>query len=318
MTAESLRLVADVGGTNTRIALFNEQTCEFGQMQAFRNRDYPRLQDLVNRWLATLEQRPNHACIAIASPLDGDQVRMINMDWAFSRREFAEDCGIELIGWINDFVGNAHALPYLQPTDRVEIRSGGGRPLKKLAAVGPGTGLGGATVQEIAGTWRANACEPGHAGLSPATDEELAVFAALLRQVDNVYAELLVSGPGLLRLYQTLAMVRDQEAGASSPSEVSDMALAGEDALARDSLKMFCALLGSACGDFVLSNGAYGGLYLAGGIVPHMIPFLQASDFLLRLCDKGAMTVVLEQVPVYAITAEQPGLLGAAHAPLGD
>jgi len=318
MTANTLRLVADVGGTNTRIALFNEQTSEFDRVQTFRNRDYPRLQDLVNRWLATLDQRPDCACIAIASPLDGDQVRMINMDWAFSRREFAEDCGIELIGWINDFVGNAHALPYLQPTDRVELRSGGGRPLNKLAAVGPGTGLGGATVQEIAGTWRATACEPGHAGLSPATEEELALFAALLREVDSVYAELLVSGPGLLRLYQTLALVRDQEAGASSPADVSAMALAGEDNLAGDALNMFCALLGSACGDFVLSNGAYGGLYLAGGIVPRMIPFLQASDFLSRLCEKGAMTAVLEQVPIYAITAEQPGLLGAAHAPLGD
>ena len=81
-------------------------------------------------------------------------------------------------------------------------------------------------------------------------------------------------------------------------------------------LQTFCALLGSACGDFVLSNGAYGGLYIAGGIVPRMIPFLEASNFLSRFQNKGAMSQHLAQVPIYVITTEQPGLIGAAYAPL--
>ena len=81
-------------------------------------------------------------------------------------------------------------------------------------------------------------------------------------------------------------------------------------------LRTFCALLGSVSGDFVLANGAYGGLYLAGGIVPRMIPFLRSSAFAQRFREKGAMTEHLNAVPLYVITTAQPGLIGAAHAPL--
>ena len=316
MSRDNLRMVADVGGTNTRIALFDESSGEFQALQTYTNREYARFPDLVLTWMDDLAVRPERGCIAIASPLDGDQVQMVNMDWSFSRRAFAEETGLATLGWINDFVGNAYALPHLAVADRVELHPGGDGLVKKLAAVGPGTGLGGATVQEMAGQWLATACEPGHAGLSPGSLEELAVFEALLGEFDNIYAELLVSGPGLLRLYRTLAAVRDATGSATTPAEVSSAALEQREPLAVDALSMFCGLLGSVCGDFVLSGGAYGGLYLAGGIVPRMIPFLDDSNFHARFCNKGALTPVLEQVPVYAITAEQPGLLGAAHAPI--
>ena len=316
MSNDHLRLVADVGGTNTRIALFDEQSGDFHAMQAFVNRDYARLQDLVLAWMNSLDQTPTKGCIAIASALDGDKVRMVNMDWAFSRQAFASETGVDHIEWINDFVGNAHSLPYLSASDRIELHPGRAGVADKLAALGPGTGLGGATVQRSSNGWLATACEPGHAGLSPASDLELALFQGLLRERDNVYAELLVSGPGLQRLYQTLAEVKGRSAEELSPAEVSERALAGSDALCEEALTLFCGLLGSVCGDFLLSTGAYGGLFLAGGIVPRMIPFLQASPFHKRLCNKGAMGDLLEQVPVYAITVEQPGLIGAAHAPL--
>jgi glucokinase len=316
MSNDHLRMVADVGGTNTRIALFDEQSGDFHAMQAFVNRDYARLQDLVLAWMNGLDQVPAKGCIAIASALEGDRVRMVNMDWSFSREAFGNETGIEQLAWINDFVGNAHALPYLEAGDRVELHAGRAGVADKLAALGPGTGLGGATVQRSPDGWLATACEPGHAGLSPASALELALLEVLMREHDNVYAELLVSGPGLQRLYQTLAEVKGLGAEALSPAEVSERALAGDDALCEEALSLFCGLLGSVCGDFLLSTGAYGGLFLAGGIVPRMIPFLKTSPFHQRLCNKGAMGELLDQVPVYAITVEQPGLIGAAHAPL--
>lgn len=318
MSEGNTRLVADVGGTNTRIALFDEQSGDFSAVQSFVNRQYDRLQDLVIDWMDGLDRAPVNGCIAIASALDGDDVRMVNMDWEFSRAAFASDTGLAHITWINDFVGNAYALPYLAASDRIELHPGKPGDPQKHAVIGPGTGLGGATVQRDGDGWLATACEPGHAGLSPASAIELALFEALLAEYGNVYAELLVSGPGLQRLYRTLARVTDREAGELSPAEISERAINGEDALCVDALNLFCSLLGSACGDFVLSSGAYGGLYLAGGIVPRIIPFLQHSDFHQRLCSKGAMNPLLQRVPVYAITAEHPGLIGAAHAPLGS
>jgi glucokinase len=153
-------------------------------------------------------------------------------------------------------------------------------------------------------------------GLSPGTEEELALFARLLPSCGEIYVERLVSGPGILLLYRTLAELRGQAPLLATPDEVSSAALSDRDELAMAALGTFCALLGSTCGDFILANGAYGGLYLAGGILPSMLDFLRQSGFHQRFCDKGAMRHHLQAVPVYAITEPQPGLLGAAHAPI--
>ncbi len=125
-----------------------------------------------------------------------------------------------------------------------------------------------------------------------------------------------MSGPGLARLYRALAEIRGEPDKELSPAEVSRLALAGEDTLCVLALDTFCALLGSVCGDFLLANGSYGGLYLAGGIVPRFSSYLVASAFHRRVIEKGAMRDTLAAVPVYVITTPQPGLIGAAHAPL--
>ena len=186
----------------------------------------------------------------------------------------------------------------------------------KLATVGPGTGLGGSTLSVVSGVAVAFASEPGHMGLTPATPLELALFQHLQPQYGEVYAELLVSGPGLQRLYQSLAAVRAVAAPALSPEEISTRALAGTCDLCVLTLNTFCGLLGSICGDFVLANGAYGGLFLAGGVLPRMQDFLRHSDFLQRFQHKGQMQRHLADVPVHIITSEIVGLLGAANAPL--
>lgn len=312
------RMVADIGGTNTRIGLFDPGSDELRAVVSYKNRDYSGLEDVIATWLGGLnEAAPEYGCIAVAAPPSSDRVTMSNLDWSFSPRDLARRFGFHRLGCINDFESNAYSLPHLRGDDLLPVCPGEpGRP-GALATVGPGTGLGGAVLERPAqGAPRARACEPGHAGLSPATEQELAVFALLLPRHDNIYAELLVSGPGLLRLYQALAEIRGAPARALGPEEVSRLALDGEDELCTAALDMFCALLGSACGDFLLANGCYGGLYLAGGILPRMIPFLRASTFHQRLQAKGAMRDHLAQIPVYVITCAHPGLIGAAHAPL--
>ncbi len=312
-----LRMVADVGGTNTRIALFDKASGEYRALGNYHNRDFDDFADVIASWLQELiEPAPGIACIALAAPPGQDQVNMFNMDWSFSRRELAGRFDFEHIAWLNDFEGNAHSLPYLTEKDRILLYSGVHSAGERLATVGPGTGLGGATLHWHNGQAYASACEPGHMGLSPETDLELELFRLLLPQYKNIYAELLVSGPGLERLYQSIAEIRGEPFDDLTPAQISSSALAGEDQACIQALETFSALLGSVCGDFVVTTGSYGGLYLAGGIVPRMIDFLMASDFINRLQHKGAMIEHLERVPVYAITASQPGLIGAAHAPI--
>lgn len=310
-------MVADVGGTNTRLALFDPSDGTLRAEHHYRNRDYDRFEDVIAAWLDALpETAPARGCIAVAAPHTGDRVEMVNMDWSFSCRGIARRFGFTGFRRINDFEANAFALPYLGVHDAAALHEGDGTG-GKLATVGPGTGLGGATLEEVAGIHHACACEPGHMGLSAGSGEELELFRLLLPRHGDLYAELLLSGPGLARLHQALAEISGEQVEAVPAPVISARAVAGEDPLCERALHAFCALLGSTCGDFLLANGAYGGLYLAGGILPQIIPFLRESAFHQRLVAKGAMRDQLDAVPVWVITRPAPGLLGAAHAPLG-
>ncbi|MEH6608146.1 MAG: glucokinase [Halioglobus sp.] len=311
------RLVADVGGTNTRIALYDPASGDYFSAQNYINRDFVNFEDVVEHWLGNLsEASPEECCVAIASPLDGDQVNMVNMDWSFSRGEFSQRFAFKHIAWLNDFEGNAHALPHLQDDDLELLHAGHATSRSPLAVMGPGTGLGGATLDGIGTRQRVRRSEPGSMGLSPQSELELALFELLLTKHKDIYAELLISGPGLYRLYINLCELAQTTPLAKDPAEVSHLALTADDEHCLQALTVFCELLGSACADFILANGAYGGLYLAGGILPRMTDFLKASRFHQRLCKKGFMAKSLGKVPVYVITGTRTGLIGAAHAPL--
>ncbi|MFV0276677.1 MAG: glucokinase [Parahaliea sp.] len=311
------RLVADVGGTHTRIALYAPRQDRFVALRSYFNRDFADLESILGDWRDHLgDDPPRTACIAIAAALKGDRVRMSNINWSFSLRELQARLGLTQVRWINDLQSNAYALPHLGAADYQTLHAGKHHAVLRRAVLGPGTGLGGAFVEQVAGTLHAAACEPGQMGLSPQTDQEVALFRILLRQHRDIYAELLVSGPGLWRLYETLAALRGEALRAQGPQDISRRALEGSDALCQAALEQFCALLGSVCGDFVLATGSYGGLFLSGGIVPRIAPFLSSSNFLQRLQDKGTMSGQLAEVPVHIITTPQPALVGAAHAPL--
>ncbi len=309
------RMAADVGGTNTRVALYDSDSGEFRALATFNNHDYPHFEDVIAAWMNTLaEPTPTEGCIAIAAVPQGDTISMTNMDWSFSRSAIASKFGFSHLRWINDFEANAFSLPHLSDSDREVIYPGDGYDSNKLAVIGPGTGLGGATIETLAQTSYARACEPGHMSVSPGNDLEMEIFKRLLQQYGNIHAELLVSGPGLLRLYKTLADISGRDSVAQSPVQVSQLALAQSDETAVLALNTFCAFFGSLAGDFALANGSYGGVFLAGGIIPTMIPFLTNSDFHKRFCQKGAMIENMARIPVYVITTAQPGLIGAAHA----
>lgn len=312
------RLVADVGGTNSRLALFDPVANELRAVRMYVNRDHGQFEAILAAWLDALnEAPPTVGCLAVAAPPPFvDRVTMINIDWSFSLHELAQHFRFSRLHCINDFEGNAYALPHLPAHDVTLLHAGTAIEGGTLATMGPGTGLGGSTLSIVAGVPVARASEPGHMGLAAATAMELELFRYLQPRYGEVYAELLVSGPGLQRLYAALAAIQGREATPLSPEEISARAVAGQCGLCKETLDTFCALLGSICGDFVLANGAYGGLYLAGGFLPRMLGFLRASPFVQRFQQKGNMRTNLERVPLYVITGTMTGLLGAAHAPL--
>ncbi len=308
------RLVADVGGTNSRLALFDEVGASLTHVATFPNAEYDSFADVLAAWLEQQSlEAPEHCCLAVAAVPSGDVVDMVNIDWRISAPQLESRFGFSHARLLNDWEAVAEALPHLGTDDLFTLNAGpqGAR----LCALGPGTGLGGALCTRLNGHAVVTACEPGHMSLSPGTDQERELFRVIEAQSGRMFAELLVSGPGLQRIYSGLAEVRGEPATLAAP-EISSRALDGSDPLAVEALNCFCALLGSVAGDFVLCNGAYDGLYLGGGILPRMPEFLAASPFLSRLVDKGALREHLSRVPVNLITHHQPGLLGASYAPL--
>jgi len=316
-TPPTRRLVGDIGGTNSRLGLFDSDNQQLSAVRSYTNCEFNGLAEIISAWLGALkEPAPEVACLAVAAPPFEDEVNMLNLDWSFSCKGLARDFGFSALRCVNDFQGTAYALPHLQPGDLQPLRAGATPPAKKLATVGPGTGLGGATLDFWRDTPVASASEPGHMGLAPATPLEFELFRALFPEHGELHAELLVSGPGLGRLYRGLAQVLGETAPERNPGEISALGVQGECALCTRTLDVFCGLLGSVCGDYVLATGSYGGLYLAGGIVPRMLNFIEESTFSARFDTKGEMQGYLRRVPLYAITHPAAGLLGAGHVPL--
>lgn len=312
------RVTADLGGTHTRLAIHDGARGEFRHQQVFENRNFSSFEAVLETWYRTVDEPPPEAaCIAVAALVGGDRINMTNLDWNFSCRALASRFGFRALAVLNDFEAHAHALPWLQETDLTRLQTGR-RPRAdgRLAVLGPGTGLGGALLEQSASGVQAIACEPGHMNLAPGTAELLAIWPELLQTHRRVYVELLLSGSGLARLHGALYPKSAGSRGPLTPQEITAGAISGKDPSCRRSVDCFCALLGDVCADFVLATGAWGGLYLAGGILPRISSLLKESPFLERFCDRGPLREALHALPVSLIRHPCPGLVGAAHAPL--
>ncbi|MDX1561457.1 MAG: glucokinase [Gammaproteobacteria bacterium] len=302
-------LIADIGATNSRCALLDDQG-RIGQRQSFENRRFDSLESLLEAYVAAAKPEPslNRAALAIAAPLQGDKVRMTNVDWQFSGSALRDRLGLGELTLVNDFEAVAHALPRLAASDVHAI--GGGRTVADapLAVIGPGSGLGVATAVPSSGGWVAVAGEGGHVTVPPATDSERQVVADVIAEHGHCSAERLLSGPGLVTIYRSLSR-RELRDATLKPADGSR--LAGErDALALQTFDVFFGLLGSIAGNLALTVGARGGVFIGGGIVPRMIPACEASSFRQRFIDKGRYRGYLDAIPTRVITADLPALLG--------
>jgi glucokinase len=304
-------LMADVGATNTRCALVDERGAELAD-EYFHNADFSNLPDLLAAYVARRagDGKPRRAALAIAAPILGDDVRMTNIDWRFSQRELAKRLGLDKLVVCNDFAAVAWALPQLGAADVRKI--GGGTPAARgaRAAVGPGSGLGvSALVPAGEHGWAAVTGEGGHVSLAASTDEEAAVIAIVRRRFGHCSAERLISGQGLQNLHSALAELAGRGAVELPPERVTALAKQGDD-VGGKALAMFFALLGAVAGDVALTTGARGGVYIAGGIVPQLLPEIERSEFRQRFEAKGRYRDYMAGIPTLVITAALPAFRG--------
>ncbi len=306
-------LVADIGGTHLRAALCGPGVA-LHALATLSCADYATPHAALADYLATCGARPVAACLAVAGAVTGDVFRFTNSGWQFSQAQLCAELGLAQLLVQNDFEALALALPELAPGDLQPIGGGSARAHCPMLVLGPGTGLGVATLVPHGSTWLALAGEGGHAGFAPQDDLEIALAAVLRRATPRVTNETILSGNGLAALYAALALLDGKQAASLDAAQVSARALDGSDARAVRALDVFCAVLGAVAGDLALITGARGGVYIGGGIAPRLLPFLQGSRFRARFEAKAAQEAYVAAIPTRVIVRAAPALLGACAA----
>jgi glucokinase len=304
-------LLADIGGTNTRCAVTHGGS-QLKDVRVFNNQDFDGPDALLKFYLGELpeEGRPTHGAIAVAAPVLDEQVQMINIDWRLSSSDLEEKLGLESIDLMNDFEAVARALPELGNEDLRQIGGGSAAADKPKAVLGPGTGLGVASLVPVHSSgqlvWQPVSGEGGHVTLAAADDRETGVIEKIRENFGHCSAERLISGPGLSLLHSALHGGVELDAAA-----IADLAANGDPA-AETSLEIFFCMLGTVAANLALTVGALGGIYIGGGIIPRHAGRFAASGFRKRFQAKGRYAGYLESIPTYLIVAAQPALLGLA------
>jgi glucokinase len=319
-------LVGDIGGTKTLLALFSpgaDPRAPVAQRE-YHSAGYPGLSDVARSFLAETGQQAEFGCFDVAGPVIGGRARITNLPWMMDEQELARDIGLRRVTLLNDLKAVAYAIPGLLPSDLLTLNAGEVEPHGQIAIIAPGTGLGEAFLVWSGTAYIACQSEGGHASFAPTNERQVALLRYLSARFGEVSFERVCSGIGIANLYDFL---RDTQAYPETPDFAARLAQAGDrtplisqaglqdrsgNPLAAAALDLFTEILGSEAGNLALKVLATGGVYLAGGIPPRILPLLGAPGFLAAFADKGRLGADLRRMPVHVVTV-QAALFGAAR-----
>jgi glucokinase len=299
-------LLADIGGSTTRFAV-----CAPGgrpdRLLIIDNETVSGPEAAIRRYLGETGQTPKAAVLAVAGPVDGDEIRLTNRPWRFSLDQVGSQFGFTRVHAINDFEAVAHATAVLRDGELRALGHVGAAGSGPRAVLGPGTGLGVGALLPNGEEWLALASEGGHASFGPAAPDERLVFDRLRNGAQFITAETVISGPGLERIYRALNPL-------GIPLEARTIvaqARAG-GAEARAAIEMFVRLLGRFAGDIALTFKATGGVYIAGGVALKLGPLFDTAVFRAAFENHPPYRDLLAATPTWLVTCIEPGLVGCA------
>ncbi|NHZ39094.1 glucokinase [Massilia aquatica] len=310
--ADGPRLLADIGATHARFALETAPGV-LRSVRVLKCDDFPGIVPLLHTYLADHAGiRINHAAFALANPISGDMIRMTNRDWQFSTDEVRRELGLNTLLIVNDFTALAMSLPGLSGADLMQV--GGGAPAANavIGVVGPGTGLGVSGMIPTVDGFVTLGSEGGHVNFAPADEREFAILQYAWKEWPHVSNERLISGPGMELIHRALAQRNGVQAAPRSSPEIIAGALDDKDALCLEVLECFCGMLGGAAANLAVTLGAFGGIFIGGGIVPRMGEWFVTSPFRARFEAKGRFSSYLGQIPTYVIMIPNPAFIGVA------
>jgi glucokinase len=317
-------LAGDIGGTNTRLAIFDDKGGRLTPMAEaiFPSREHPSLEAVLRKFRAAHPLPVDRACVGVAGPVRQGRSDATNLPWVVDAHQVATELGLGSVGLINDLEANAYGIAALEPKDFVTLNAGAPDAEGNQAIISAGTGLGEAGLYWDGKMHQPFATEGGHADFSPRSRLEIDLLDYLLKQFQRVSYERVVSGPGLLNIYGFLRdtgrgeepawlaeQMRQQDPGAV----ISQAAMSGKSELCVQALDLFVSLYGAEAGNLALKVLATGGVYLGGGIAPKILNKLKDPIFLNAFTAKGRLKPLLQATPVRVILNDKTALLGAAR-----
>lgn len=310
--APGTTLIADLGGTNARFALFDGE--KIGPIVRLAVADHASLPAAIASFLAAEApaQPPSRAVLAIAGPVEDGHAVFTNADWIADAQELGRAFGFSQVRLINDFAAQAWALPHLDDADLCPLGGEAPVPGAPMVVLGPGTGLGVAALVPTPAGGIVVSTEGGHVTLPGTSARDDAIIGVLRGKLGHVSAESVLSGPGLVHLYEAIATLDGAPFAPRTSAEITAAGLRGACPLCRKTLDAFCEMLGTVAGDLALSFGARGGVFIAGGVAPRILGYLKGSAFRERFEAKGRFRSYLEPIPVHVVLHADPAFVGLA------
>src|SRR5690606_20230020 len=261
-------LIGDIGGTNARFSIVLDANAEAGEPKIVKTADFATIDEAIQT--AVLDRssvQPNSAVLAVAGPVDGDEIDLTNCSWVVKPREMLANLGLSDIVVLNDFEAQALAVVALGEEHMERIGGGAPEPNASRVVLGAGTGLGVAGLVHALGRWIPVPGEGGHMDIGPRTPRDFEVFPHIEKIEGRISGEQILCGRGLVNVYRAVAMADGKPVHLDDPAEVTASALAGTDPIAVEALCLFVTCLGRTAGDLALVFMSRGGVFLTGGIV---------------------------------------------------
>jgi glucokinase len=306
-------LIGDIGGTNARFAILEDAHSEPVEFPNVRTADHATIDDAIsNAILAATSIRPHSIVVAIAGPVDGDEIPLTNSPWVVKPRVMFSTIGVSDVIVLNDFEAQALAVIALGVEKMEKIVDGEPEPDGSRVVLGPGTGLGVAGLIRACGKWIPVPGEGGHMDIGPRSPRDFEIFPHLERIEGRISGEQILCGRGLVNAYRAVAAASGTQPRLTTPAEVTGAALAKNDAIAEEALSFFVACLGRTAGDLALVFKSHGGVFLTGGIAQKIVPALKSENFRQAFEDKAPHIAMMRSMPIYVITEPLAALAGLA------
>ncbi len=318
-------LAGDIGGTKTAVAIveINSRCLKVLHSNKYASGRYAALEEILEDFLKGKKPLPRAAAFGVAGPVRRGSVKLTKLPWVLNERKLARATGIRSVTLLNDFVAAALGLAYVSPRRFAILAKGKEERGGPIGLIGAGTGLGQAALARVGGRLQPLASEGGHADFGPRDSREDRLVRFLRGKYGRVTRDRLLSGEGLAHLYDFLkrdGFARERAAVVRAfrkedrAAVVSRFALEKKDQLCGEALRLFVSIYGSEAGNLALQYRATGGIYLAGGIAPKILPALKKAVFLDAFRSKPPMEAFLAKVPIRVVLEPRLPLFGAAAA----